>query len=71
MATLIWIGAAVTLVGIAGLGYSMRLALRVRALNTEPDATRSALQTVLIWNMAGLGVAFIGLMMVVVAIILR
>ena len=71
MQNLIWIGAAVTLAGIAGLGWSMRLALRARTLDTDSDAARAALQTVLIWNMAGLGVAFIGLMAVVVGIILR
>lgn len=71
MQNLIWIGAAVTLAGIAGLGWSMRLALRAHTLDKDSNAARAALQTVLIWNMAGLGVAFIGLMAVVVGIILR
>lgn len=71
MAAVIWIGAALTLLGVAGLAWCIRLALAARATGSAAEASRAALQKVLAWNMAALGVAFIGLMMVVVGLILR
>jgi hypothetical protein len=72
MQTLIITGAIVTLAGIALLGHSARLALGVRrSADLDPDTSRAALTRVLYWNMAGLGIASLGLMAVVVAVILR
>ncbi|MEO6298710.1 MAG: hypothetical protein ABIV25_13495 [Paracoccaceae bacterium] len=71
MATLIWGGAALALVGVVGLLWCVRLALRVKSMAQDTEASRAALQKVVVWNMAALGIAFVGLMMVVVGIILR
>lgn len=70
MQGLIWGGAALTLLGVAGLLWCIRLSMAVRRLPANTDTTRAALQKVLVWNMAALGLAFLGLMAVVVGIIL-
>ncbi len=71
MQTVIILGSLVTLIGIALLGQSARLALHVRRTpDLEEAASRAALTRVLYWNMAGLGVAALGLMAVVVGVIL-
>ena len=70
MEYLIWGGAAVTLASVAMLGWCGVLALRVRRAGLEEAAMRAGLQRVLIWNMAALALAGIGLMAVVVGVIL-
>ena len=71
MTAVVWIGAAVTLIGVAGLAWCVWLALVAKNTAQGPEASRAALQKVLVWNLAALGLAFIGLMVVVVGIILR
>lgn len=70
MAALIWIGAAVSLAGLAGIVVVM---LRVRAARREnlpePDL-RARLQKAVALNMAALGLSALGLMMVVIGITL-
>ncbi len=70
MNAVIWSGAVLTLIGLAALVWCIRLALAARA-EPNAEARNLALHRVLVWNMAGFGVAAIGLMVVVVAIILR
>ena len=69
MTYVLWIGTAVTLLGVAGFLYCALIAFRAR--QRDPAAAEAALQTFLLWNMASVGVAAIGLMMVVLALILR
>jgi hypothetical protein len=72
MQGMIWGGAAVTLVGVGLLGWCIRLAAQVRhGAADDPVKARAALTRVLYWNMAALGLASLGLMSMVVAIILR
>ena len=70
MQGMIWAGAGVTLLGVVGLGWSIRLAAQVRQSSGDPEGARAALTRVLYWNMAALGIAALGLMVVVVGIIL-
>ena len=70
MSYLIWGGVAVTLASVVLLGWCVVLAVRVRRGGLPEAATRAALQRVLIWNMAALGIAAIGLMAVVIGVIL-
>jgi hypothetical protein len=67
---LIWIGAGVSLLGVAGLVWCILLAMRARKSGMEDDAMRAELQRVVVLNMAALGVSALGLMMVVAGIIL-
>ncbi len=72
MQGMIWGGAAVTLAGVLLLVWCIRLASRVRHnAADDPEKARAALTRVLYWNMAGLGLASLGLMAMVAGIILR
>lgn len=70
MEWLIWIGAALTLAGVAGLMWCIRLAIKARSQGPDDAAVRSALQRVVGLNMAALGVSALGLMAVVAGIVL-
>jgi hypothetical protein len=70
MQALIWAGAALTLIGVGGLGYCVLLALRARRSGLEDAAMRATLQRVVVLNMAALGVSALGLMLVVLGIFL-
>jgi len=70
MGNLIWIGALVTLLGLAGLIWCI---LKVRAAQNEgldDEAMKARLQSVVAMNMGALFLSVIGLMMVVVGILL-
>jgi hypothetical protein len=68
---LIWIGAAVSLGGIAGLLRCIQLALRARKSGLDSTAMRARLQQIVTFNLAALGVSALGLMLVVMGIILN
>jgi hypothetical protein len=70
MQALIWIGAFVSLLGIAGLGYCVVRAMKARRAGLDDEAMRAELQRVVVINMAALGVSALGLMMVVFGILL-
>lgn len=70
MQALIWAGAALTLIGVGGLGYCVVLALRARRSGLEDAAMRATLQRVVVLNMAALGISALGLMLVVLGIFL-
>jgi hypothetical protein len=70
MQALIWIGAAVSLAGVAGLGYCIARAMKARRSGLDDTAMRAELQTVVVINMAALGVSALGLMLVVAGIFL-
>ena len=65
MEWLIWIGAALTLLGVAGLVWCIVLAMRAKRAGLPDDQMRAALQRVVVLNMAALAVSGIGLMCVV------
>jgi uncharacterized membrane protein len=68
---LVWIGAAVSLGGIAGLLRCIQLALRARRSGLDNTAMRARLQQIVTFNLAALGVSALGLMLVVMGIILN
>lgn len=70
MQYMIWGGAVVTLASVFMLGWCVVMAMRVRRAGLDDAATKAALQKVLIWNMAALAVAALGLMAVVIGVIL-
>ncbi len=71
MEWLIWIGAAVSLGGVAGLMRCVQLALRARRSGLDNAAMRARLQQIVTFNLAALGVSALGLMLVVTGIILN
>ncbi len=62
---LIWIGAALTLMGVAGLVWCIVLAMRAKRAGLSDAAMRAALQRVVFLNMAALAISGLGLMCVV------
>lgn len=70
MQTLIWIGAAITMLGIAGIFYVMLQALKAKQAGLEDAALRARLESLTPWNMGALFTASIGLMLVIAGIIL-
>lgn len=70
MQALIWTGAALSLAGVAGLGYCILRATRARRAGLDDAAMRAELQRVVAINMAALGVSALGLMLVVAGILL-
>lgn len=62
---MIWIGAGLTLLGVAGLVYCVILGLKAKRANLPDDQMRAILQRAVVLNMAALAVSGIGLMCVV------
>lgn len=67
---LIWGGALLSLVGVAGLVWCIVLAMRARKSGLPDDAMRQRLQKVVAINLGALAVSFFGLMLVLVGVIL-
>jgi heme exporter protein D len=70
MEALIWSGAAVSLLGLAGLVWCIVTVMRARRAKLDEEEMRARLARVLPMNMAALFLSVIGLMMVVVGILL-
>jgi len=71
MQALIWIGAALALLGVLGLGYCVVRVLRARRAGLNDEALRAELRRVVTINLGAVGVSALGLMVVVAGIILR
>jgi hypothetical protein len=70
MQSLVWAGALVSLIGVAGLVYCVMRALRARRAGLSDEAMRGELQRVVVLNMGSLAVSALGLMAVVMGIVL-
>lgn len=70
MQSLIWAGAAMTLVGLAGLIYCILRAARAKRAGLDDAAMRAELQRVVTINLAAVGVSALGLAAVVAGIML-
>lgn len=70
MEWLIWIGAALTLLGVVGLVWCIVLAARAKRANLPDDQMRAALQRAVVLNMAALALSGLGLMCVVFGVML-
>lgn len=70
MTALVWIGAAVALGGLAGLGWCIREAMRLKRTAPSPEETRRTLARLRAVNLASVATGFLGLAVVAVALIL-
>jgi hypothetical protein len=70
MEFLIWIGAAVTLAGVALLAWCIAGLLRLRRAGLPEDAMRESLRRYVAWNLGALFLSALGLMCVIVGILL-
>lgn len=67
---MIWLGAMVTLAGLAGLIWCIVTVTRARRAGLSDAALKARLQKVVALNLGALFLSVIGLMMVVVGILL-
>ena len=70
MDILIWSGAAISGLGLAGLVYSILRVMRARRAGLSDEALRAEVQKVMPINMGALMVSVLGLMMVILGIFL-
>ncbi|MFN5997164.1 MAG: hypothetical protein ACK47C_00535 [Paracoccaceae bacterium] len=70
MQGLIWAGAALTMVGLAGLVYCILRAARAKRAGLDDAAMRAELQRVVTINLAAVGLSALGLAAVVAGILL-
>lgn len=70
MEVLIWLGAAVTLAGLALLVWCILRVIRARRAGLSDDDLRATLQKILPVNTGALFLSMIGLMLVVLGIVL-
>lgn len=70
MAALVWTGAAVAVLGLAGLVLCILALIRARGAGLSDADLRARLRPLMALNLAAFFVAVIGLMMVVVGILL-
>ncbi|MBV1927506.1 MAG: hypothetical protein KUG62_10120 [Rhodobacteraceae bacterium] len=67
---MIWLGAAVSVMGLAGLVWCIIQVSRARKAGLSEDELRAAVQAVLPLNMGALFLSVIGLMLVVIGVML-
>ena len=70
MAILIWIGTALSALGLAGLIWCIAQALRARRAELDDSALRIRLQRLVAWNLGALFTSMLGLMLVIVGLVL-
>lgn len=70
MQYLIWVGAAIAMVGLAGIVLSMVRVARARRAGLSDADLRDRIAAILPLNLGALGVSLIGLMFVIVGILL-
>jgi hypothetical protein len=70
MTAVIWGGAILTLVGVAGLIFCVLLAMRAKRDGLTGTAMEARLRRVVTLNLGALAISALGLMMVIVGVIL-
>ncbi len=70
MEAIVWIGAALTLVGLAMLVWCIVAVMRAKRAGLDEDALKARLQKVVALNLGALAISGLGLMMVIVGIFL-
>ena len=70
MTLVFYTGVATTLAGLAGLAWFFRRARRLRETDPDDATVPAELRALVVLNMAAVGVAFIGLAITVIGLIL-
>lgn len=70
MEIVVWIGAAMSVIGLIGIGYSVVMVTRAKRANLSEADMRARLAKVLPVNLGALFVSVLGLMTVAVGIML-
>lgn len=67
---LIWIGTALSLIGLAGIVWCILKVMAAKRAGLSDDEMRARLQKIVALNLGALGVSALGLMMVVAGVML-
>jgi len=67
---MIWVGAVISLVGLAGILWCIVRVARARRATPDDEAMRAVLQSVIPLNMGALFLSVTGLMLVVIGVML-
>ncbi|MBM7069246.1 hypothetical protein [Actibacterium sp. 188UL27-1] len=70
MESLIWIGALLSVVGLAGIIWCIVDVSRARRAGLDDDTLRARLQKAVAFNLGAFGISALGLIMVVMGLIL-
>lgn len=70
MDILIWAGAALTVIGLIGLIWCITRAVAIKRAAMSDDDMKTALQSLVAWNLGALALSAIGLMAIVMGIAL-
>jgi heme exporter protein D len=70
MEYLVWIGAAISLIGLAGLVWCIVIVARAKRAQLSDEDMRNRLKQVVPLNLGALFLSVIGLMLVVVGVLL-
>lgn len=70
MEFLVYLGALVAALGLAGLGWCIWLAISAKRANLPDAEMKARLQKVVALNMGAMGLSAMGLMMIVIGIML-
>ncbi|QOL80990.1 hypothetical protein [Pseudooceanicola spongiae] len=68
MEWMIWIGAAVSLLGLVSLVWSIIMVTRAKRHAADDDALRAAIKAAMPYNMGGMALSVLGLMAVIAGI---
>lgn len=71
MESLIWIGAAVALLGVIALIWCVVYVLRLRKAGLDDATLRERMQKAVLVNFVALAISTLGLMLVIIGIFLR
>ena len=66
---MVYAGAVLAVLGLIGLGYSVRMALKLKKDAPEGQEAKDRMQLLVAVNTAGLGTSFIGLALVAVGVL--
>lgn len=70
MEFLIYIGGVFVVAGLIGLGYCIKIAITIKREATDAADTNARLRRLVAWNMGAMGLASMGLAMLVIGFIL-
>lgn len=70
MENLVWVGSAVTLLGLVGVIASVFMVLKAKRQNLDDEALRLRLNKILPVNIGSLMMSLVGLALVIVGVIL-
>ena len=71
MAALIWIGAVLSVLGLAGLLWCIRKAAWIKGAELDAETVQGELNRLIFVHMAAIGGAFLGMGLLVVGLLLR